>query len=56
MSNPLTEFVVLLRDLVYGLTPGRLNIWAGALAWMVFSVAAATFVYHRFGRDLAEQM
>ncbi|MFN2518008.1 MAG: ABC transporter permease [Jatrophihabitantaceae bacterium] len=56
MSNPLTEFVVLFRDLVYGLEPGRLNIWAGALAWTMFSIALASFVFRRYGRDLAEQM
>jgi len=56
MSNPLTQFVLLFRDLVYGLTPGRLNLWAGALGWTVFSVGVASFVFHRYGRDLAEQM
>jgi ABC-type polysaccharide/polyol phosphate export permease len=56
MTNPLTDFVVLFRDLAYGLTPGRLNIWAGALAWTAASLALATIVFHRYGRDLAEQM
>jgi ABC-type polysaccharide/polyol phosphate export permease len=56
MTNPITDFVVLFRDLAYGLTPGRLNIWAGALAWTAVSLALATLVFHRYGRDLAEQM
>ena len=56
MANPLTDFVVLFRDLAYGLTPGPINIWAGALAWTVASLALATIVFHRYGRDLAEQM
>jgi ABC-type polysaccharide/polyol phosphate export permease len=56
MSNPLTEFVLLFRDLAYGLTPGRLVIWAGALLWTAVAIALGTFVFHRFGRDLAEQM
>ncbi|MDT4964547.1 MAG: type transport system permease protein [Pseudonocardiales bacterium] len=56
LSNPLTEFVLLFRDLAYSLTPGRLNIWAGAVAWTAVSLGLATFVFHRYGRDLAEQM
>ncbi|PZS28189.1 MAG: ABC transporter [Pseudonocardiales bacterium] len=56
LSNPLTEFVLLFRDLVYGLTPGRLVIWVGALTWTVVALGLATFVFHRYGRDLAEQM
>ncbi len=56
MANPLTEFVLLFRDITYGLSPGRLNIWAGALAWTAVAIALGTLVFHRYGRDLAEQM
>lgn len=56
MSNPLTEFVLVFRDLAYGLTPGRGVLWLGAVAWAVASLVLATFAYQRFGRDLAERL
>ncbi|MEP7019136.1 MAG: ABC transporter permease [Pseudonocardiales bacterium] len=56
LCNPMTDFVLLFRDLVYGLDPGRLNIWAGALGWTAFMFGFAMFVFNRYGRDLAEQM
>jgi ABC-type polysaccharide/polyol phosphate export permease len=56
MSNPLTEFVLLFRDLAYGLTPGRVVLWLGAVVWTAIAIALGSLLYHRFGRDLAERL
>jgi ABC-type polysaccharide/polyol phosphate export permease len=56
LSNPLTDFVLLFRDLAYGLRLGPLLIWALAVGWTALALALASFVFHRYGRDLAEQM
>ena len=56
MANPLSEFVLLFRDLAYGLTPGRAAIWLGALAWTAVALGLGVLVYRRFGRDLAERL
>lgn len=56
LANPLSQFVVLFRDIAYGLTPGTLKEWSYATGWVVISVGLATWVYQRFGRDLAEAL
>ncbi len=56
MANPLSQFVLLFRDIVYGLNSSRLVIWAGAVVWTVVAIGLATVVFHRYGRDLAEQL
>lgn len=56
LANPLSQFVVLFRDVVYGLTPGAPERWGYVLAWTVFAVGLAVWVHRRFGRDLAEAL
>jgi ABC-type polysaccharide/polyol phosphate export permease len=56
MSNPLSQFVDLFRDNVYGLTAGSWKSWLYIVAWAIGMVAVASWTYRRFGRDLSEQL
>jgi ABC-type polysaccharide/polyol phosphate export permease len=56
MSNPLSQFVVLFRDLVYGLSPGDLKSWAYVIAWTLALVVVSVAVYARFSGDLSERV
>jgi len=56
MSNPLSQFVVLFRDLVYGLSPGDLTSWAYIIAWTLALVVVSVVVYTRFSGDLSERV
>lgn len=55
-ANPLSQFVDLFRDMVYGLTPGSWKSWAYIFVWSVLAVAAGVWVFKRNGRDLGEQL
>ncbi|HEY3630814.1 MAG TPA: ABC transporter permease [Jatrophihabitantaceae bacterium] len=56
MSNPMSQFVLLFRDLTYGLTAGRWDSWLYILGATAVLVAFSAWVYQRFGRDLGEQL
>lgn len=54
--SPLSEFIVLFRELTYGLSPGSLATWATILAWTAVAVAWAAWVYRRRAGDIGEQL
>ncbi len=56
MSNPLSQFVELFRDLAYGLTPGRWASWLYIIGSTAVAITLSVWVFRRFGRDLAEQV
>jgi ABC-type polysaccharide/polyol phosphate export permease len=56
MSNPMSQFVNLFRDLAYGLTPGSWTSWAYILLWTAVAMALGAVVFARNGRDLGEQL
>jgi len=54
--NPLTQFLTLMRDLVYGLTPGTMSQWAYITVWTAALLAWAMWVFKRRGGDLGEEL
>lgn len=56
VSNPMSQFVGIFRDLVYGLTPGTWAGWLVITATTAVTIAASAWAYTRFGRDLSEQL
>jgi ABC-type polysaccharide/polyol phosphate export permease len=54
--NPLTQFLTLMRDLVYGLTPGTMFQWAYITVWTAATLAWAVWVFNRRGGDLGEEL
>lgn len=56
MGNPLSQFIVLFRDLVYGLSTGELKSWLYVLAWTIAMTVGSVAVYCRYGLDLSEQV
>ncbi|MEP6527331.1 MAG: ABC transporter permease [Nocardioidaceae bacterium] len=56
LSNPMSQFVGVFRDLVYGLTPGRWTGWLYMTAATAAAIGASVWVFQRFGRDLGEQL
>ncbi len=55
-ANPLSQFIDLFRDMVYGLTPGSVQAWAYITGWAVVAALAGSAVYRRNGKDLSEQL
>jgi ABC-type polysaccharide/polyol phosphate export permease len=56
MSNPMSQFVLLFRDLTYRLRAGDWSSWLYILGSTAVVVAFSVWVYQRFGRDLGEQI
>jgi ABC-type polysaccharide/polyol phosphate export permease len=56
MSNPVSQFVEIFRDISYSLTWGSLGAWGYVAAWTVAMVVLARWIYLRNGRDLGEQV
>jgi ABC-type polysaccharide/polyol phosphate export permease len=56
MANPLSQFVDLFRDLVYGLSYGTPGAWLSVAAWSVAAVVVAAVVFTRRGQELGEQV
>lgn len=54
--NPLTQFLQLFRDLVYGLTTGSLLQWGYVSVWTAAMLAWAMWVFKRRGGDLGEEL
>jgi ABC-type polysaccharide/polyol phosphate export permease len=54
--NPLTQFLQLFRDLVYGLTTGSLLQWGYVSVWTAVMLAWAMWVFKRRGGDLGEEL
>jgi ABC-type polysaccharide/polyol phosphate export permease len=54
--NPLTQFLQLFRDLVYGLTTGSMLQWAYVTVWTAAMLAWAMWVFKRRGGDLGEEL
>ncbi|MBK6762423.1 MAG: hypothetical protein IPG68_03720 [Micrococcales bacterium] len=54
LLNPMTSFVNMTRDLVYGLQMPNLGSVAYAAAWTVAALVLAVVVYRRYGRDVSE--
>lgn len=54
--NPMTGFVEISRDLVYGLTLPTATTAAYVTAWTCVLVVVAVGVYRRWGRDLSEEL
>ena len=54
LSNPIAGFVESLRALTYDLQVPPLSTWLGLMAWTVAAIAAAIFVYRRWGLDIGE--
>lgn len=55
-ANPVTLFVELFRDIVYGLSAGSLSNWLYCLLLAVVSVAWGVLVHRSRGRDLSEEL
>ena len=55
-ANPMSQFVEIFRDLVYGLTPGAWGAWLYILGWSAVIIAISAWAFGRFGRDLGEQL
>lgn len=56
VSNPMSQFIDLFRDNVYGLEVGSWTAWLYVMAWAGASLAAGCWVYNRWGRDLGEHL
>lgn len=56
VSNPMSQFVGLFRDLVYGLEVGSWKAWLYVMAWAAAALAGGVAVFNRWGRDLGEQL
>jgi ABC-type polysaccharide/polyol phosphate export permease len=54
--NPVSQFVSLFRDVLYKLQFGPWGSWLIVLAWMALATLVASYLYHRNGQDLAEQL
>jgi len=54
--NPLTQFLQLMRDLAYGLSPGTLLQWGYVTVWTGVILAWAIWVFKRRGGDLGEEL
>jgi ABC-type polysaccharide/polyol phosphate export permease len=55
-ANPLTQFIQVFRDIVYGLTPGNPVSWLYMLGWAAAMTGVAVLVYRAKGRDLSEEL
>ncbi len=53
-QNPLSEFVVSLRAIAYGLQVPDFPNWAMMIAWTVAAVGVTFFVYRHRGQDIGE--
>jgi ABC-type polysaccharide/polyol phosphate export permease len=56
MANPMSQFVLLFRDLGYGLTAGQWDSWLYIVCSTAVIGVLSIWVYHRFGRDLGEAL
>jgi ABC-type polysaccharide/polyol phosphate export permease len=56
MSNPMSQFMDVFRDLVYGLTPGSWTSWAYIAAWTGVAIGLGAWIFKRHGRDLSEEL
>jgi len=54
--NPLTQFLTLMRDLIYGLTLGTMFQWTYITVWTGAMLAWAIWVFKRRGGDLGEEL
>lgn len=54
--SPLSEFIMLFRDLVYGLDPGHWSAWLAVVVWTALALGWASLVHRRRGGDLGEQI
>lgn len=54
--SPLSEFIMLFRELAYGLSPGTLLTWVTVLGWTALAVGWANWVYRRRSADIGEQL
>jgi len=54
--NPLTQFVELFRELVYGLSTGTWGQWLTVTLWACATLAWAAWVFKRRGGDLGEEL
>ena len=55
-ANPMTQFIQVFRDLVYGLTASSLHGWIYCFGIAGASAAVATFVHKARGLDLGEEL
>jgi ABC-type polysaccharide/polyol phosphate export permease len=55
-ANPMTQFIELFRDLVYGLTPGTWVGWVYIVGSTVVMCVIAVAVFRAKGRDLSEEL
>lgn len=56
VSNPMSQFVDLFRDNVYGLEVGPWTAWLYVVACAGIALAAGVWVFNRWGRDIGEQL
>lgn len=56
ISNPMSQFIDLFRDNVYGLQAGSWSAWLYVVVWAVVAMAGGVAVFNRWGRDLGEQL
>lgn len=54
LLNPIAQFVIVFRELTYGLAPPDPSVWLGLLAWTALALALAAIVYRRWGLDVGE--
>ena len=55
-ANPLTQFIVIFRDLTYGLTPGSPLAWLYITGWTLAVAWVARRVYRARALDLSEEL
>lgn len=55
-AMPMAEFIGLFRSLVYSLSPGALTDWLACAGWAALALAAAVWVFRRWGADLGERI
>jgi ABC-type polysaccharide/polyol phosphate export permease len=56
MSNPMSQFVLLFRDLAYSLQAGAWDRWLYTIGSTAVMVALSVWVFRSYGRDLGEQL
>jgi ABC-type polysaccharide/polyol phosphate export permease len=55
-ANPITQFILIFRDLTYGLTPGSPRAWLYITVWALAMAVLALRIYRSRALDLSEEL
>jgi ABC-type polysaccharide/polyol phosphate export permease len=54
LLNPIAQFLVVFRELTYGLAVPDVSAWLGLLTWTALALVLSAIVYRRWGLDVGE--